>query len=249
MPLRSPEIVGMVDPRDITGPVRPRTTPAAAPRSNDEPTSKLTSPTPDVGEPREPAAPSRPAVPKRRPATPPTPPVAGATVRATPEPGAGTTIGPEEERVFVQILVPPELTVRVGRASHYLKTEVPKARFQQTIMGALIERSIPAPNDPWVIAAMAGLIARWRQDPLSERRASRRLGWHLPLPISARLDQLLLNLKEQHYRIRPSATSLLAALIWLELDPDTTEGQVALKELVVPYHDKWERPDYESLAA
>jgi hypothetical protein len=160
-----------------------------------------------------------------------------------------TAVGAEEERVFVQILVPPELTVRLGRASHHLKTKVPKARFQQTIMGALIERSIPAPNDPTVIAAMAGLIARWRQDPLSERRASRRLGWHLPLPITARLDQLLLNLKEQHYRLRPSATSLLAALIWLELDPDTTPGQEALRELVVTYHQTWERPDYGALVA
>ncbi len=248
MPLRSPEIVGMVDPRDITGPV-PQTAHPPAPRPSDELSIELEVPTPDVAEQRDPATPSKAAVPNRRPKMPGGPPAAAATVRQDPQGGAGTTISPEEERVFVQILVPSELTVRVGRASHYLKTEVPKARFQQTIMGALIERSIPAPNDPPVIAAMAGLIARWRQDPLSERRASRRLGWHLPLPISARLDQLLLNLKEQHYRIRPSATSLLAALIWLELDPDTPEGQEALRELVVAYHHRWERPDYETLAA
>ena len=160
-----------------------------------------------------------------------------------------TPVPDDQECAFVQILAPPELAVRIGRGSHYLKLEIYKTRFQQTIMGALLDRSIPDPSDPTVVSTMAALIARWRQDPLSERRATRRLGWHLPLPISTRLDQLVLNLKAQHYRLRPSATSLMSALIWFELDPDSGQGQAALRELVVPHYDKWERPDYSLTAA
>lgn len=243
MPLRSPDIVGMIDPRDITGPVRARTAPDLPVESQAQGTGELEPSARVVAEPAGAGRDTRTSVSTKR-------LTSAMPSRETPREDLATaTATAESERVFIQILVQPELAVRVARASHYLKTEVHKARFQQTIMGALIEHSIPAPTDPSVIATTAGLIARWRQEPLSESRASRRLGWYLPVPIGMRLDRLLLSLKEQHYRLRPSATSLLAALIWLELDPDTTKGREALRALVVPYHDKWERPDYTTVAA
>jgi hypothetical protein len=155
----------------------------------------------------------------------------------------------ELDRAFVQILVTPELAVRMSRASHHLKQTAYRARFQQTVIGALIDGHIPDPDDPEVVAAISRLIARWRQEELSDRRPSRRLGWHLPLELSGRLDQLVLNLKEQHYRLRPSVTSVLAALIWLELDPDTPGGQVALEASATDFYDRVERPDYTALAA
>lgn len=257
MPLRSPEIVGITDPRELTRPPRRgrKTTPStrkphAAERETetdlrDAPAAAMIAtavPLVARGEPADKPViidPEAPAPDERETANEPAA-VDSANAKSAPD---------EQERAFVQILVPPELAVRIGRASYHLKLEVYKARFQQTIMGALIDASISDPNNPDVIAAMATLIARWRQDPLSERRASRRLGWHLPLPLSTRLDQLVLNLKEQHYRLRPSVTSLASALIWFELDPDSAEGQAELRELVIPYHDKWERPDYSFAAA
>ena len=231
----------MTDPRDLTSPVPARKPSGTAPRkqardgrqngkANANSPAELESTVSNTGAPT--------AAPKRTPTGP------------LDEKGIDVASVPvDQERAFVQILVPPELAVRIGRASHHLKSEVYKARFQQTIMGALIDQSIPDPGDPVVVSAMAALIARWRQDPLSERRASRRLGWHLPLPISNRVDGVVLSLKEQHYRLRPSATSLLSALIWFHLDPDSPEGQTALRELVVRYYDSWERPDYSLAAA
>lgn len=257
MPLRSPDIIGMTDPRDLTNaPNQGRRASSSSKRAVDTPDKRAPRDAHDAPEP---------------PINAPTPPSAE---RSTAELGAGDHLpaipaGPrtsqhigalsssslamptvdDVERAFVQILVPPELAVRISRASHYLKLNAYKARFQQTIIGALIEQHIPDPDDPLVVSAMASLIARWRQDPLSERRAARRLGWHLPLAVSTRLDQLLLNLKEQYYRLRPSATALLAALIWLELDPDSAAGQAALRDLVVSYHHRWEQPAYEVLTA
>jgi hypothetical protein len=256
VPLRSPHIVGMTDPRDLTGPPARESSPAAPPKraksprqsgkagarspaNRDSALNGTTPPTPARGKPPGGADSSATRSPTR---TPPSQPLDENEIDVASVPA-------DEERAFVQILVPPELAVRIGRASHHLKAEVYKARFQQTIMGALIDRSIPDPGDPVVVSAMAALIARWRQDPLSERRASRRLGWHLLLPISDRVDAVVLTLKEQHYPLRPSATSLLSALIWFHLDPDSPEGQVALRELVVPYYDRWERPDYTFAAA
>ena len=243
----------MTDPRDLTRPPKPkrhnprRSAPSEAPdpAAPDTDQAALATATADTDPPATERSQSASAA-----------HAAGAAADSQPsqpapadDPGATTFAGDEIERAFVQILVPPELAVRISRASHHLKLNVYKARFQQTIMGALIERHIPDPDEPTVVRAMAVLIARWRQEPLSERRASRRLGWHLPLELSARLDELLLNLKEQHYRLRPSATALLAALIWFELDPDTAPGQSALAQLVVPYYERWEQPAYEMLAA
>jgi hypothetical protein len=255
VPLRSPDIVGMTDPRDLTGPPARKSSPGA-PRKRTKgahQNDKTDVSSADLDSALNGTSP---------PVTPRTKPPGHAAGSATRSPSRTPTSQPldendvdvasvpaDQERAFVQILVPPELAVRIGRASHHLKLEVYKARFQQTIMGALVDRSIPDPGDPVIVAAMAALIARWRQDPLSERRASRRLGWHLPLPISNRLDGVVLGLKEQHYRMRPSATSLLSALIWFELAPDSPEGQAALRELVVPYYDSWERPDYSLAAA
>ena len=260
MPLRSPEIVGMTDPRDLTSPPRPARKSTPAPRKTPNEDRPARDPEPDLRGALDSAmnGTATPAVARTKPAAEGTasgaPPTASRRRDTTDEPAARdsantTPVPDDEERAFVQILAPPELAVRIARASHYLKLEIYKTRFQQTIMGALLDRSIPDPDDPAVVSAMATLIARWRQDPLSERRASRRLGWHLPLPISTRLDQLVLHLKEQHYRLRPSATSLVSALIWFELDPDSPEGQAALRELVVPYYDKYERPDYSLTAA
>jgi hypothetical protein len=252
VPLRSPEIVGMTDPRDLTSPPRPGRKSTAAPRKTSNEDRPARQPDDVRGAPdpamngTAPVARTKPEAEGRASGPPPT---ASRRRETTAEPTHTTPMPDDQERAFVQILAPPELAVRIGRASHYLKVEIYKARFQQTIMGALLDRSIPDPSDPTVVSAMAALIARWRQDPLSERRASRRLGWHLPLPISTRLDQLVLHLKEQHYRLRPSATSLVSALIWFELDPDSPEGQAALRELVVPYYDKYERPDYSLTAA
>lgn len=259
MPLRSPEIVGMTDPRDLTRP--PQSAPKSVRASGkglegaqaDTQTNTGLEGTPDSALNRK-GGPSRP---RKKPAG-----AANSSAHRLASPRGAPTEQPpgenradftpvpaDEERAFVQILVPPVLAVRIGRASYYLKYEIYKARFQQTIMGALIDRSIPDLGDPVVVSAMATMIARWRRDPLSEQRASRRLGWHLPLPISARLDGLVLNLKEQHYRLRPSATALASALIWFELDPDTPEGQAALRELVMRHYDKYERPDYSLAAA
>jgi len=256
VPLRSPDIVGMTDPRDLTGPPA-RKSSASAPRerakgarqngktdvsSPADLDSALNSTTAPSGARTKPEADTASSATRSPNGTPASQPLGENDVDVAAVPA-------DLERAFVQILVPPELAVRIGRASHHLKLEVYKARFQQTIMGALIDQSIPDPGDPVVVSAMAALIARWRQDPLSERRASRRLGWHLPLPISNRVDGVVLSLKEQHYRLRPSATSLLSALIWFDLDPDSPEGQAALRELVVPYYDSWERPDYSLAAA
>jgi hypothetical protein len=259
VPLRSPEIVGMTDPRDLTRPPGRAGKSVSAPRKGPEgdqadgetntslqdaldsalngeraPSAAHNKPAGDVNSSAQPiAAPTRAPIEQ---------PVVDSRDSATP-------VRADEERAFVQILVPPELAVRIGRASHHLKLEIYKARFQQTIMSALIDQSIPDPSDPAVVSAMATLIVRWRRDPLSERRASRRLGWHVPLPISTRLDELVLNLKEQHYRLRPSATALVSALIWFELDPDSPGGQAALRELVVRHYDKYERPDYSLAVA
>ncbi|MGB0098171.1 MAG: hypothetical protein WBP81_37240 [Solirubrobacteraceae bacterium] len=260
MPLRSPEIVGMTDPRDLASPPRPGRKSTPAPRKTPNEVRAAREPEPDLRGALDSAmnGTATPAVARTKPAAEGTasgpPPTASRRRERTAEPAArdsanSTPVPDDQERAFVQILAPPELAVRIGRASHYLKLEVHKTRFQQTVMGAIIDRSIPDPDDPAVISAMATAIARWRQDPLSEKRASRRLGWRLPLEISARLDQLLLNLKEQHYRLRPSATSLISALIWLELDPDSASGQAALRELVLPYYDKYERPDYSLAGA
>jgi hypothetical protein len=257
VPLRDPDIIGMTDPRDLTNPPNQRRrASSSSKRAVDKPDENAPR---DVRDPPEPpiSAPTSPSAerptaelgagdrPPAIPAGPPTPQDIGALSSSSP---AISTVD-DVERAFVQILVPPELAVRISRASHYLKLNAYKARFQQTIIGALIEQQIPDPDDPLVVSAMASLIARWRQDPLSERRAARRLGWHLPLAVSTRLDQLLLNLKEQYYRLRPSATALLAALIWLELDPESAAGQAALRDLVVSYHHRWEEPAYEVLTA
>jgi hypothetical protein len=258
VPLRSPDIVGMTDPRDLTSPVpagKP-SRPAPRKRSTDaRQNGKTNANAPADLEATVSSAGGPPAT--RTNAS----DDANGSAAASPQQTTPTSrphekeevdvasVPADQERAFVQILVAPELVVRIGRASHHLKSEVYKARFQQTIMGALIDQSIPDPGDPEVVSAMAALIARWRQDPLSERRASRRLGWHLPLPISNRVDGVVLSLKEQHYRLRPSATSLLSALVWFHLDPDSPEGQAALRELVVPYYGSWERPDYSLAAA
>jgi hypothetical protein len=259
VPLRSPEIVGMTDPRDLTRPPQRASKSVPAPRKGpqgvqaDAETSTSLQGALDSalnGEGAPSAARKKPAGDANSSAQ----PIASPRGASTDQPGGenradATPVPADEERAFVQILVPPELAVRVGRASHYLKLEIYKARFQQTIMGALIDQSIPDPSDPAVISGMATMIARWRRDPLSERRASRRLGWHLPLTISSRLDELILNLKEQHYRLRPSATALVSALIWFELDPDSPQGQAALRELVIRHYDAYERPDYRLAAA
>ncbi len=254
MPLRDPELIGMTDPRDLTSPPRRVHEPTPAPKQprhvladrdtaaeQDELNAALSGRAQPVARPKPaPLAAARPAAPHDGSQN------GSSTAEHTP---AEVPLSTDLPREFVQILGTPELAVRLGRAAHHLKLELYKARYQQTIMGALIERNIPDPDDPAVIAAMASILARWRQEPLSERRGSRRLGWQLPLEISNRLDQLLLNLKEQHYRLRPSATSLLSALIWFELDPDTPAGQQTLRQLVTPYHQQWEQPDYSLATA
>ena len=256
MPLRSPDIIGMTDPRELTNtPNQRRRASSSGKSAVDKPDKSAPqdvhdAPGPPISVPTSPSA-ERSSVAlgagDRPPAIPAGPPIPQHIGASSSSPAMPTV--DEVERAFVQILVPPELAVRISRGSHYLKLNVYKARFQQTIIGALIEQHIPDPDDPLVVSAMASLIARWRQDPLSERRAARRLGWHLPLAVSTRLDQLLLNLKEQYYRLRPSATALLAALIWLELDPDSAAGRAALRDLVVSYHYRWEQPAYGVVTA
>jgi hypothetical protein len=41
----------------------------------------------------------------------------------------------------------------------------------------------------------------------------------------------------------------VSALIWFELDPDSPQGQAALRELVIRHYDAYERPDYRLAAA
>jgi hypothetical protein len=245
VPLRSAERIGMTDPRQLTADrATAATTPVTEPTASATQTKSRRQSPPD---PRSLKAASPLAV--AAPETVPDVEQAPATNRTSNDVGERRNDESETERAFVQILVPPDLAKRMARASLHLKHSAYKARFQQTIMGAMLEQLIPDPDDPAVISAGASLIARWRRDPLSELRGSRRVGWYLPLELTAKLDQLVLNLKEQHYRLRPSATSLLAAVIWLELDPDTVQGQVALEQLAVSYHQRWEQPDYDAVAA
>jgi hypothetical protein len=232
MTLRDPHFIGTVDPLDLTG---ARPTDVADARL--EPGELAAEATRDAV-----PGPTRPGTGGSRPEE--------TTRVSAPSTTAGPTAIPDlvTPRAFVQILSPPQVANRIARASHSLASDHPRLCHQKTIVGALIARDITDPDDPVVLAAMAALLARWRQDPMDDERCSRRLGWHLPLPLSDRLKTLLTNLRESHYPLRASATALLTAMIWYEVDTDGVDSQHALVNLVTPYYDAWEKPNYQLIA-
>lgn len=232
MPLPSPELLGLTDPREVSGPAR-RPAPPAQPHEP-EPTRAETAPPPRALAP--PAAAPRPQrLPARRPSPRPTPrPAAADGPASRPAP---------EERTFVQIMVAPEVRERLADASFALEDVRPGWHLQQTIVGALIARHVQ-PDDPQAMDALLERLAAWTEDPLSQRRGEAlKLGWRLPHSLTRRLDKAVLRLRASHRHLAPSAKALIASLIVGELTADTPAELEQLIALVGPYVDEFERPN------
>ncbi len=235
MPLPSPDLLGLTDPREVSGP------PAVAASAGDPERLRLTdarevfrpAQAPPAARPlaRTQAAPVRPPrVPARQPA--PSPPAAaGPAGRRAPE-----------QRTFVQIMVAPEVRERLADASFALEDVRPGWHLQQTIVGALIARHV-RPDDPQAMGVLLERLAGWTADPLSQRRGEAlKLGWRLPHSLTRRLDKAVLRLRASHRHLAPSAKALIASLIVGELNVDTPAGLDRLVALVGPYVDEYERP-------
>ena len=219
MPLPSPELLGLTDPREVSGaPARPA--PAEPPT-------------------RRPAAAATTAAP---------PPPRLTASRLTPvarrEPAQPTEGRPAPEgRTFVQIMVAPEVRERLADASFALEDVRPGWHLQQTIVGALIARHI-RPDDPAAMDALLERLAAWTEDPLSQRRGEAlKLGWRLPHSLTRQVDKAVLRLRASHRHLQPSAKALLASLIVGELAAQTPADVDRLIELVAPYVEQYERPN------
>ena len=235
MPLPSPELIGLTDPREVSGELEipqdlsvppARQLSAAVSGSEDLPAGPSRAQT-EVAR----ARPSLPRVlpdslPKRRPR----------------REAAGLSRLAPEDRTFVQIMVAAEVRERLADASYALEDVRPGCHLQQTIVGALISRHVD-PEDPQAMDALLVRLAAWTEDPLSQRRGEAlKLGWRLPHSLTRRLDKAVLRLKATHRHLTPSAKALLASLIMSELKPDTPLGIEHLVNLVVPYVEQYERP-------
>jgi hypothetical protein len=232
MPLPSPELLGLTDPREVSGSaavqaapasVGPPAPPSVAPPARTRTASASARPRPlRAPSPRPAATPA----PSQRPAATPAP-----THRPAPE-----------ERTFVQIMVAPEVRERLADASFALEDVRPGWHLQQTIVGALIARHV-APEDPRAMDALLERLAAWTEDPLSRRRGEAlKLGWRLPHSLTRRLDKAVLRLRASHRHLAPSAKALIASLIVAELAADTPAELERLIALVGPYVDEYERP-------
>jgi hypothetical protein len=227
VPLPSPELLGLTDPREVSDPT-PQPAPPAGPHEP-EPTRAETAPPP-----RPPAPPAATPRPQRPPARRPTP-------RATAADGRASRPAPEE-RTFVQIMVAPEVRERLADASFALEDVRPGWHLQQTIVGALIARHVQ-PDDPRAMDALVERLAAWTEDPLSQRRGEAlKLGWRLPHSLTRRLDKAVLRLRASHRHLAPSAKALIASLIVGELAAETPAEVDRLIAVVGPYVDEFERP-------
>ena len=168
---------------------------------------------------------------RRRPARP--------RARATGTAGSAAAVngdGPapllsEEERRFVQIMVPPELHARLEDASYALGVEHRKLRHHKTILGALVWRYVD-PKDPGALRELGATLDDYLDSGVGDAPARVKVGAHLPFSLKHRLDGAAMVLRRTQRAA--SAKTLLSALVWKHVDPSELGPLV---ELLDAYHD------------
>jgi hypothetical protein len=226
VPLRSPDLVGLPDVRDLTredgaGSIN------RAPRERVKPTRPARAAS-RPGKPRE----------KRTPSDQDEVRVGAAAVASLSPPSPGIPLGDEPTR-FVQVMVAGEVHERLTQATFDLALEHPKLRHQKTVLGAVLWRHVDHLS-PDRVRDAGVLLDAFADGPFADAPTPIKVGAHVPFSLKRRLDGTVLALRRTHRDA--SAKALLSALVLEHVDTADAPSLRALVELLVAYHAELNPP-------
>jgi hypothetical protein len=122
-------------------------------------------------------------------------------------------------------MAPAELHECLLRTTHALAADPSRPRHQKTIIGALLWRYIN-PEDPELVRAAGETLDAYLETELAVAPADVKVGAVVPFSLKYKLEGVSLALRRT--RRAATAKTLLSALIWRYVQPDSVDTLQAL---------------------